>query len=137
MLAGVLAGAAMLVAVRWWRVDRALSTSLAALAMLVASPVAWSHHWVWAVPLVLAVWPRSRLVAAAVAAVFAARPFLWLPHEEGRELGWSPPEHVVGNAYLLCAVALVVWAAHAARDTRTAAPGITLGGQSQESSQGR
>jgi alpha-1,2-mannosyltransferase len=137
VLAGGLAGAAMLVAVRWWRVDRVLSVSIAALAMLVASPVAWSHHWVWVVPLVVAVWQRSRLVAVAVVAAFVARPFVWLPYGEGRELDWSPVEQVVGNAYLLCAIAVIGWAAHAARETRTAAPGITVGGQSHESSHGR
>ena len=53
------------VAAPWWlRGDRVLGTCLAALAMLVASPIAWSHHWVWAVPLSLALWERSRVVAS-------------------------------------------------------------------------
>ena len=30
---------------------------------------------------------------------------------QGREYGWSPPEHLVGNAYLLAALGLSVWAA--------------------------
>jgi alpha-1,2-mannosyltransferase len=136
-VAGFVAAAILLLAARWWPTDRVLGTSLAALAMLVASPVAWSHHWVWVVPVVVAVWQRSRLVATVAMAVFAARPFVWLPHAQGRELDWSPLDQVVGNAYLLCALAVVCWAAQAARVTRTAAPGMTVGGQSHESSQGR
>ena len=79
--------------------------------MLVASPVSWSHHWVWAVPIALALWERSRWAAAAWAAVFVARPILWPPWGRGREYGWSPLEHLVGNAYLLAALAFSLWAA--------------------------
>ena len=46
-----LAAGVLLVARAWWRRgDRALAACLGALAMLLASPVSWSHHWVWAVP---------------------------------------------------------------------------------------
>jgi alpha-1,2-mannosyltransferase len=83
--------------------------------MLLASPVAWSHHWVWAVPLALVLWERSRWVAAAWTAVFVTRPILWPPYGQGREYGWSPAEHVVGNAYLLAALAVTAWAALALR----------------------
>ena len=101
-VAGALSLVALLVAARWWlRGDRVLGTCLGALAMLVASPIAWSHHWVWAVPLALALWERSRVVSIAWTAVFVARPFVWLPYGEGRELAWSWPEHLVGNAYLI------------------------------------
>ena len=79
--------------------------------MLVASPIAWSHHWVWAVPIALVLWERRRWMAVAWTAVFVLRPILWPPWGEDREFGWSPLEHVVGNAYLLAALAVVVWAA--------------------------
>lgn len=111
-----LAVGALLVARRWWRRgDRVLAACLAALAMLLASPVSWSHHWVWAVPVALVLWERSRWVAVAWVAVFVTRPILWPPWGGGRELGWSAPEHVVGNAYLLAALALAGWAVRAGR----------------------
>ena len=92
-------------AARWWlRGDRVLGTCLAALAMLVASPIAWSHHWVWAVPLVARAVGAQPGAGARLVAVFVARPFVWLPYGEGRELEWSWPEHLVGNAYLICAL---------------------------------
>jgi len=138
-VAGVLALGTLLVAARWWhRGDRVLATCLGALAMLVASPVAWSHHWVWAVPLTLALWEHSRVAAGLCCAVFVTRPFVWLPWGEGRELAWSWPEHLLGDAYLVGAVAVVAWAAQATRRSEAGVlPGITVGGQAQLSSQGR
>jgi alpha-1,2-mannosyltransferase len=81
--------------------------------MLLASPISWSHHWVWAVPAALALWQRSRWAAACWTAVFVARPILWPPWGQHREFGWGPLDHVVGNAYLLAAVAVVAWTAAA------------------------
>ncbi len=63
-VAGPLALAVVVVAARWWRRgDRALGTCLGAVAMLLASPISWSHHWVWAVPVALVLWERSRWAA--------------------------------------------------------------------------
>ena len=107
-----LVGAALLVAAAWWRRgDRLLGTGLAGLAMLLASPVSWSHHWVWAVPVAIALWPHGRGLAVAWTAVFVARPVLWPPWGERRELAWGFPDHLAGNAYVVAAVGLVVWAA--------------------------
>ena len=44
-------------------------------------------------------------------AVFVARPVLWPPWGERRELAWGFVDHLAGNAYVLAAVGLVVWAA--------------------------
>ncbi|CUR58447.1 conserved membrane hypothetical protein [metagenome] len=119
VVAGALATAVLAVAAAWWRRgDRVLATCLAALAMLLASPVSWSHHWVWAAPVALVLWERSRWLAAAWTAVFVARPILWPPWGSGRELAWSAPEHVVGNAYLLAALVLAAWAGRAAATQR-------------------
>ena len=95
----------------WRRGEPVLGTCLAAMAMLVASPIAWSHHWVWAVPVAVVLWERSRWAAVAWTAVFVARPMLWPPWGEDREYGWSAADHVVGNAYLLAAFALAAGAA--------------------------
>ena len=111
-VAGPLSLAVLVIGAGWWRRgDRVLGTCLGAMAMLLASPISWSHHWVWAVPVALALWERSRWAGVAWTAVFVARPVVWPPYGQGREYGWSPPEHLVGNAYLLAALALSVWAA--------------------------
>ena len=108
-VAGPLALAVVVVgAVCWRRGDRVLGTGLGALAMLLASPVSWSHHWVWAVPVGLALWERNRWAGGVWTAVFVARPFVWPPWGERREYGWSPIEHIPGNAYLLAALAVSI-----------------------------
>jgi alpha-1,2-mannosyltransferase len=110
-VAGPMALAVLLVGAAWWRRgDRVLGTCLGALAMLLASPVSWSHHWVWVLPMALALWDCSRCAAVAWTAVFVARPILWPPWGEQRELDWNLLDQVVGNAYLLAAVAVAVWA---------------------------
>jgi alpha-1,2-mannosyltransferase len=106
-----LALAVLLVGARWWRNgDRVLGVCLAAVAMLLASPVSWSHHWVWALPIALILWAHSRWAGIGWIAVFSARPIVWPGYGQGLELAWSPTEQLVGNAYLLAAVTLSVWA---------------------------
>jgi alpha-1,2-mannosyltransferase len=108
-VAGALALAIVVVgAVCWRRGDRVLGTGLGALAMMLASPISWSHHWVWAVPIGLALWERNRWAGVAWTAVFVARPFVWPPWGERREYGWSPIDHIPGNAYLLAALAVTI-----------------------------
>ena len=80
------------------------------MAMLVVSPISWSHHWVWAVPVALVLWERSRWAGVAWVAVFVARPIVWPAYGRNREYDWGLIDHLVGNAYLLAAVALAVWA---------------------------
>jgi alpha-1,2-mannosyltransferase len=55
--------------------------------------------------------------------VFVGRPFVWLPYGHAREYGWSPLDHVVGNAYLLAALALSAWAAVALQRRDASSPG--------------
>lgn len=108
--AGAASGALLVVGALWWRRGRAdLALVLGALAMLVASPVSWSHHWVWAAPAAVVLWRRSRPVAVAWAALFVSAVIWWPPHREDRELGWGPVEHLYGNAYLWAALLLGAW----------------------------
>ncbi|MET8690596.1 glycosyltransferase 87 family protein [Streptomyces sp. NPDC004732] len=80
---------------------------LAAFTALLVSPISWSHHWVWCVPLiaVLVAEGRPRL-AAAVAVLFTARTFWLLPHEGDLDLHlpwWQQP---LASPYALCALVL-------------------------------
>jgi alpha-1,2-mannosyltransferase len=121
-VAGPVSLAILVLGAGWWRRgNRVLGTCLAALAMLLASPVSWSHHWVWAVPVALVLWERSRWASVVWTAVFVARPVVWPPWGQGREFGWSLPEHLVGNAYLLVALAVATWSA-ATLDRRVGTP---------------
>ncbi len=93
------------------RDDRVLGTCLGALAMLIVSPISWSHHWVWALPVAIVLWERSRVACVAWVAVFIARPIVWPGYGRNREYSWGLIDHLVGNAYLLAAFALCIWAA--------------------------
>lgn len=68
------------------RPDEVAVTLSLALASLLASPISWSHHWIWAVPGVMWLVHRRHWLAAAVwtAAMYAAN--WWLP-----ELRPDPP----------------------------------------------
>lgn len=93
-----------------------------AAAALLASPVSWSHHWVWAVPGLL--WLANRVLLApgrlrvlplaGTLAVFAAAPFWWLPYRDGREFSWSAAQQLLGGAYVWIGLAVLIAAAVAA-----------------------
>lgn len=82
---------------------------------LLVSPISWSHHWVWCVPLlaVLATAaPRGRQWPLyAVAVLFTARTHWLVPHAGDRDLHlpwWQQP---LASPYPLLALGLLGWAA--------------------------
>lgn len=96
---------------------------------LLISPVSWTHHWVWVIPLLatlLAGLPRDVTAApkrlatlAAVVVVFGSYVLLILPGGRDPD-GWTLLDHVLGNAYL--ATALVLGAIACAKEWRTPQP---------------
>jgi alpha-1,2-mannosyltransferase len=112
------------------RGDEVAALLVTAAAALLVSPVSWSHHWVWAVLGLLwlahrAAAERSRASVALLLgtlAVFAAAPFWWLPYRDGRELNWSLGQHLLGNAYVWVALAVVITGAVAAVRARRRTP---------------
>lgn len=96
--------------------DNLLALLVIAAGGLLASPVSWSHHWVWCVPALLLLaarvrtWSHRTLLAGAVL-LFCTSPFTLLPHSEDRELRWTFWQHIPGNVYVWLAFgALVVLA---------------------------
>jgi alpha-1,2-mannosyltransferase len=64
------------------RAEPTLALAVNALAMLLVSPISWSHHWVWCVLIVLAFAKNGmRLLAATGAALFMAAPHWWVGEE--------------------------------------------------------
>ena len=92
-----------------------LGILLCAATGLIISPVSWSHHYVWIVPLLA--WlalapdrPRSgRWWALGAAALFWAAPIWWVPNPQ-RGYG-GRLVLLAGNAYFLAAVAFLLLAA--------------------------
>ncbi|MEU4396447.1 glycosyltransferase 87 family protein [Kribbella sp. NPDC023855] len=89
---------------------------------LLASPVSWSHHWVWVLPATLYLWKRSRWM------LLATIPFVVGPHTlldpEGRH--WSLPEHLIGSSYVLLGLVFLMVATR--RGPRTG-PGYQQAGR--------
>ncbi|MGW4982645.1 glycosyltransferase 87 family protein [Streptomyces mirabilis] len=80
-----------------------------ALTALLISPISWSHHWVWCVPLIAVLYaehgPRP---AAATAVVFAARTLWLVPHQGDLDLRlpwWQQP---FASPYPLLGLVLLV-----------------------------
>lgn len=100
------------------------STAWAAVACgvtaLLISPVSWTHHWVWDVPMLVLLAseagrrgdPRWAGAAAAAALAFSSFPMWALPHGPGRlELHENAAQLLVSAAYPLTGLAFLALAA--------------------------
>ncbi|MEU8541636.1 glycosyltransferase 87 family protein [Streptomyces sp. NPDC048717] len=126
--AGLLGCAAMALAVRAaLRGDRAAAVVITAFTALMISPISWSHHWVWCVPLLILLHDRTTRVwpvTGAVALAFASFALWWVPHDPGRpELDQNAGQMLLSAVYPLTALAvfagyaLSVWRGRAAAPT--------------------
>ncbi|AYF78733.1 DUF2029 domain-containing protein [Nocardia yunnanensis] len=104
-----------------------------AAAVLLVSPVSWSHHWVWIAPALLVAADavaRGRrdpwfLGATGLAVImFAIGPMWLLPHNGDRELTWSWWQQLLGNSYVLFTFAVFVVAVLTYRPTREPAAAV-------------
>jgi alpha-1,2-mannosyltransferase len=110
--------AALFIARKLYRdANRLAAVSVVAVGALLASPVSWSHHWVWFIPCVAAMLPwagRSRwrrAVLIAGTAIIWTGPMQFMPKAGLRELHHTLPQEVVANIYGPVAVAFLVWGA--------------------------
>ena len=117
--------------IMWQLIDRGEhfgALSINAFFGLLASPVSWSHHWVWVVPMLIwLVWcagtwrhepvarrhasgPDRVLLAFAAAGwwIFFTAPQFRLPHGMGQEQRWSVLQVLYGNLWTWWALALLV-----------------------------
>lgn len=110
----VAAGALLLARALWTRGARLAAVGACAVAALLASPVSWTHHWVWCIPLGVALagsLRRRRWRWVAVVAWFGlmvVNPVAMVPANRDAELDWTVWQSVAGNSYV---VAAVVWLA--------------------------
>ncbi|MDX3190474.1 glycosyltransferase 87 family protein [Streptomyces sp. MN03-5084-2B] len=112
-LAVAVAVAAVLAVPAVWLVVRLHRRGEDAAALLVTafyglllSPVSWSHHWVWCVPLITLLLVKARWwAAAAVAVLFVSQIVMLVPNGGGTEFGWGLGWSVLGNVYVLAAAA--------------------------------
>jgi len=85
---------------------------------LLLSPVSWSHHWVWVVPLLTLLVVKGRRWAAVVVALpFASQLVMLVPNGAESEFGWGLGWSVLGNVYVLGAAFAILGLA--VRELRT------------------
>ncbi|GAA3395734.1 glycosyltransferase 87 family protein [Streptomyces roseoviridis] len=136
--AALLGGAAMVLAIRAaLRGDKAVAVVVTAFTALMISPISWSHHWVWCVPLLILLYDRSTRawpVTGAVALAFASFALWWVPHDPGRpELHQNAGQMLLSAVYPLTATAvfagyaLARWRARTPRTVTGRAAGATAG----------
>ncbi|HEX4221095.1 MAG TPA: glycosyltransferase 87 family protein [Pseudonocardiaceae bacterium] len=93
----------------------ALAVSLNGVFELLVSPISWSHHWVWSVPLVVslvALGRRSKAVLPLLAAAVATALFTTAPQwQHPVPSTWGFAGNLVGNCYVYLGVALLLGAA--------------------------
>ena len=116
----------------WQRGQRVAAVSSCALIGLFCSPVSWSHHWVWAIPLGAGLVSATRIgrahplrVGAVWFGFWVITPIWWpLSDKEldNAEFEWNLLERIVGNSYLIAgAVALGMFLWSCRRTTRAPA----------------
>lgn len=95
----------------------AYALCLAGLTSLLASPISWSHHYVWLVPLGVVLWQQTDLPGSlrwpALAYVLwgCLAPFMYLPRGENVELTYTPWQQFVDNVGIVAGVLLLAGSA--------------------------
>lgn len=91
--------------------DDAVGALTCAVTGLLISPISWSHHWVWAVPVAMLLAVRAPRVAVAWCAVFLSFLIWAVPHQVlGPSPALNPLQMLLSSLYPLAGVAFVVWA---------------------------
>jgi alpha-1,2-mannosyltransferase len=112
--AGIVGLLAVIVAATWWRRgERVFAVALVGLATCLASPLSWTHHYVWILPMGVAVC-RTRLPGWArvitgcwVLWVCACLPLAVLPYAGNRERSYDVGQQIVANLGPALGVVLV------------------------------
>lgn len=114
-VSAVLAVLGCLVAAHWWRhEEKVFAVAIVGLTTCLASPLSWTHHYVWILPLGMAVlspgvprWARY-LGGFWVVWVSACLPLAVLPYGGGRERQFDFLQQLVANLGPIIGVILVV-----------------------------
>jgi alpha-1,2-mannosyltransferase len=104
-------GLAVYAAARQLRVGNDVAAlTCVAFGGLLTSPISWSHHWVWIIPLGVSLirgvnrrWGLNPAVATGVLfyGLFVLRSIWWVPYRDDRELNWTFWQSIPGNSHLI------------------------------------
>ncbi|UGQ09382.1 glycosyltransferase 87 family protein [Yinghuangia sp. ASG 101] len=80
---------------------------------LLVAPIAWTHHWVWCIPIAVLLWVDARPALSAVA-VFWTFAVWYVPHVPFVELHFAPWQTALSGWYVLFGLGFLVFAARQA-----------------------
>ncbi len=129
VIGGLTALAAVWAAARWSRRGEELfALGLVGLGTVMASPLSWTHHFVWVVPLGFALFRYALPCAVKVVGglfsvwVFSGLVLQWLPYDQGLELKYGLFENLVSAITPILGVAVVIIALATSRGGRIVEP---------------
>ncbi len=99
----------------------AVALCMAGLTSLLASPISWSHHYVWLVPLAIVLWQHRELpgwfrwTGLGYSLWGMVAPFMWLRRGGDVEFAYRPWEQFVDNIGIVVGVILLVMGIFVAR----------------------
>lgn len=79
----------------------------AAITGLLTSPIAWSHHWVWYIPLLALTWFEMRTWLIPTLVVFQSFAVWAIPHENSEEFQLNRFQVAISNWYVLYGLAFL------------------------------
>lgn len=94
------------------RLGEAWGLPVCAVTGLLVSPISWSHHWVWCVPIVVLIWFEARRWIVPTFAIFWSFAVWAVPHANSAELHFSKLQIALSEWYILfglCFIGLAGW----------------------------
>ena len=85
---------------------------VAALTGLLVSPISWSHHWVWCVPLLALAWSEARALLIPTLLVFWTHVVRLVPHGDHVELELGPGDIAMSGWYVVYAALFIAVAVY-------------------------
>ena len=127
---GALVGLTAAIAGAMWtrRGEELFGIGLVGLGTLMASPLSWTHHFVWVVPLGIAMFryalPLSVKVIGGAFAVWTTAGLIlqWLPYAQNQELTYTFFQDLVSDVTPILSVALIIAAVLTAARRPASAP---------------
>ncbi len=96
----------LIAALAYRRLDDRWGIAACAVTALLATPIAWTHHWVWCVPIVLLLWLEARRWLVAAALFWTYAPFL-LPTANRPERHYAMWQSVLSGWYVYFGLAFL------------------------------
>jgi alpha-1,2-mannosyltransferase len=90
------------------RLGDAWGLPAAALTGLLVSPISWSHHWVWCIPILAVLWWQARAWVIPTLFVFWTYAVWLVPHGDSVELDLNRLQVAWSGAYAIFAIGFLV-----------------------------